>query len=321
MDLSRLFPPVQDDGSSETCTIGTHRCDLSDVAFAQLPNATLPDATWVDGGSATLFSTPSRTIALVKIAQVHTSGLARTGQDIHIYLVSVTADTDTFLVRAQTLSNPHDAITAAFTRDIPHTTLPDDSTPERVVDIVRTIAEHTIAMPASSAADAAVSSVRFGAAASTALVIHDGSVRTQNGYLATQLRPQPCIAKTTGVLTSKGRPLGLALLMRAPAGTWHARIADDIALARLHDRASHVFLVEQPTPALLSLLRAWSADAAFPGYPYPLVLADQLARVTNNERDALRIVVASDETAMGIISGELPSSDAHDVLEHILYGK
>jgi hypothetical protein len=60
---------------------------------------------------------------------------------------------------------------------------------------------------------------------------------------------------------------------------------------------------------------------AFLGYPYPLVLADQLGRVTNDERDMWRTILASDKAASQLIAAELHASNSHDVLEHILYGK
>ena len=70
----------------------------------------------------------------------------------------------------------------------------------------------------------------------------------------------------------------------------------------------------------LETLRAWSADAAFIGYPYPLILADQLARVTDQEREMWRMMLAADAASAERLRTELRASDAHDVLEHILYG-
>jgi hypothetical protein len=217
--------------------------------------------------------------------------------------VSITVNGKQFLIRSEPLSNPDERITICLQRDIPKAELPEETAPEALIDVMRTIAEHCVSCD-------------------HGIVIHDGSVRTTNGYLRKHMDEEARgIAKTTGILTSRSRPVGLALLMTAPAGIWYATLSQDASFVRLHPAASHVFLVEGMTPELLSLLAAWSADMAFPGYPYPLVLADQMARVTNNERDAWKMILASDEQAMRVISGELRASDCHAMLEHILYGK
>jgi hypothetical protein len=300
MKFARLFPPGSDDPSVETCTLGSASLNISDVKFDEIPKAELPDATWVDGGSAVLFKTPSRAIGIVKVCQVKTQGLKRQEVQTHSYLVSITANGTSFLVCAESLSNPHESVTSCLNREIPKSGLPPETTPEMLLDPVRMLAERCI---------------------TGGIVIYDGSTRTLHPFLQKHMRAAPAIAKTTSILTSKSRPIGVALLMRAPAGVWQAKLGENIVCVRLHASASHIFMVEQATDEILSLLHAWSADMAFPGYPYPLVLADQLARVTNNERDAWKLILASDEDAAKILSGELRASDAHAVFEHILYGK
>lgn len=301
MDFARLLPPTTDDGKPETCPLAG--MPLESLGFSAIEQGDIPDATFIDGGSAVLFSTPSRCFGLIKVVAIATSGMERKGIKAHQYIVSITANDGGFTVKNQPLSGADERISACLDCELKG--LPQETTPAMLIDPLRTLAEHAIA-PAG-------------------IVIHDGSLRTTNAVIQERCAVSPgaiALAKTSGVLTSRNRPLGMALLRHAPAGAWICQLSDATHCVRLHPAASHVFLLEGDiTPQALSLLAAWSKDLAFPGYPYPLQLADQLARVTNNERDAWRIILSSDKQAQEILNSEMRASDAHAMLEHILYGK
>lgn len=297
MGFLKLFPAAAEDGNEEYFAINGTKKNIKEIQFSKLPQQEPAAATWVDGGSAVLFSTPSRCIGFLKFCTVKTQAMERKEVMVHSYLVSITRSNGSFVVRNQATKNPIDALDNALHLEIP---LESDATPEMLLDVVRQLAEQSL---------------------STEITIHDGSSRSTHPYMQKHSKKMHAIAKTSDLVTSKSRPIGFALLQHAPAGIWYANLTDNMVAVRLHERASHIFLVEQATPELLNLLQAWSADLAFPGYPYPLVLADQLARVTNNERDAWRAIIGSDAEAMKILSGEVKASNAHDVLEHILYGK
>jgi hypothetical protein len=301
MDLKKLFPPSMQEAKDETCVIGEQQFRLDEVRFSSIAETALPDAVFIDGGSAALFSTPARCIGLIKVCAIHTAGLERKEIRLNQYLVSITANGRGFAVQSEPLGESSEEISRCLDGEL----IVPDATPEMLLDPLRTMAERAIAP-------------QWG------IVIHDGSFRTTNVLL------QKCppgtnasaLSKTSGTVTSKQRPIGMALLTRAPKGAWHAHLAKGISCVRLHNHAAHTFLLEGNASAeVLSLLVAWSNDMTFPGYPYPLVLADQMARVTNNERDAWRIVLSNDENAMQILADELKASDAHAMLEHILYGR
>jgi hypothetical protein len=177
------------------------------------------------------------------------------------------------------------------------------------------------------------------------IVIKDGSLRTPNKYLTAHCAPKGdarervfALAKTSALITSKARPLTAAIMARAQHDAtnhvWSATLDSATRCVRLHEHARSAFLLEsaakdadapqaaaQYATATLALLRAWSSDAAFLGYPYPLVLADQLARATNREMEMWRAMLAADTTSFERLRDELRASDTHDMLEHILYGK
>jgi hypothetical protein len=189
--------------------------------------------------------------------------------------------------------------------------VPDEGMGEHLIDLLRAEGERRLGIAVETATPPIESHV-------AQLIVHDGSTRIPIGLPLA--KNAIGIMKTNSILTSAHRPLPVALLERAPAGIWAAEL-EDTWCVRLHPRASHIFLVDGACDAAaIALLASWSDDAAFPGYPYPLVLADQLARVTNNERDAWRVLLKDDLAASHIIDEGL-SSDAHDMLEHILYGR
>jgi hypothetical protein len=303
MDFARLFPPGSRENKLEWCTIGEQTCRLDETQFFPIVKAEVPDAAFVDGGSAVLFATPARCFGLIKVAVVHTAGLKRKEVAMHSYLVSITANGGSFLVRSEALGGADKKVSACLDGEF---TIPE-ATPEMLLDPLRTLAEYAVAPDG--------------------LVVHDGSLRNPVPYLSCKPKDTAvAVAKTSGVLTSGQRPVGLALLHRSPAGAWRTHLATNgvqTHAAKLHERSGHIFFIEgkRVSDEVFSLLAAWSADMSFPGYPYPLILADQLARVTNNERDAWRMILSSDQNAAKILSDELKANDAHAMLEHILYGK
>jgi len=111
----------------------------------------------------------------------------------------------------------------------------------------------------------------------------------QNGVVVLDgdVAPRGCLAlqKSSTTLTTRGFPLSAVLTATGP---WSARLGEVYAV-KLEKRARHVFLVHGATTEQLRVLAQYSRDAVFPGYPGGLVLADRLARVSNEERESLRI--------------------------------
>ena len=71
---------------------------------------------------------------------------------------------------------------------------------------------------------------------------------------------------------------------------------------------------------VFSELAANSRDLSFPGYPYGLVDADELARVRRNEKEALKALFASALAEKGSwerVRSHLSAVDAHDILDQI----
>lgn len=129
------------------------------------------------------------------------------------------------------------------------------------------------------------------------------------------IAPAGCLAlqKSVTTLTTRGFPLSAVLTATGP---WSTQLGEVYAV-KLDKRARHVFLVHGVTDTKqLRVLAHYSHDAIFPGYPGGLVLADRLARVSNEERESLRIHARS--MLKGLrehVAAAEAAADSHTILD------
>jgi hypothetical protein len=126
------------------------------------------------------------------------------------------------------------------------------------------------------------------------------------------------LSKTSRAITDTGVPASEALLRLGPAGRWRYG-AGAISFVRLHEKSRHVFRLDA-APAeragdAAALLASHAADAGFPGYPYGLAAADQLARVSRQEAERQKAVFLA--TAGKELQAALAGTDAHGVLDQL----
>jgi len=141
------------------------------------------------------------------------------------------------------------------------------------------------------------------------------------------------LSKTTHLFTETGVSLVSALRSMAPDYAWYYYpIAEnnnpahpaDIYIVKLHKSSGYCFKLEVYNKIRYSinkiacLLKANSTDPVFPGYPYGLIEADRLARVSNSETEYIRMKIKS---AAGKVWKDIEKSihavDAHSVLDNI----
>ena len=144
-----------------------------------------------------------------------------------------------------------------------------------------------------------------------------------------QEQGKPCIglSKTSKVLTNEGVDMASALAKRKLGSWWYHPVLEtgeewSLGFVRLHNKAKYVFRLDfwkgSKVNQVISYLGEESKDPVFLGYPYGLIVADQLARVKNEERDFLLMrfkVEARDKWEQ--IASCLRSTDAHSVLDKI----
>ncbi len=98
----------------------------------------------------------------------------------------------------------------------------------------------------------------------------------------------------------------LSLVVRSPLPVWSANLGFmkigefrvDAFISMLHKRASHKFIVElfppkdDATESLFGTLASLSNDPSFLGYPYPLIKAHYLSKISSREAEYYRHRVA-----------------------------
>jgi len=136
------------------------------------------------------------------------------------------------------------------------------------------------------------------------------------------------LGKTCSLITKKGIPLLQAISGRAGMSSGYVEDAllpeegkPQIIFARLNRHAKHLFRIDLWTarsciPEVMGRL-SWDAqDAAFPGYPYGLQLADRLARVSEREKTFLTTQLQSLAGKRWTdIEAGINSLNAHDILD------
>lgn len=130
------------------------------------------------------------------------------------------------------------------------------------------------------------------------------------------------VNKTTALLCNTGESIISALEDFEKKGSWcyyplfstheHALLA----FVKLHALSKHVFRLEvhekNDIKESASILASISHDGAFIGYPYGLIVADHLARVSNKEKETLQTVFfnqAGKEFSTAL--------NAHDILDRM----
>lgn len=136
-------------------------------------------------------------------------------------------------------------------------------------------------------------------------------------------------------LARGGAPLVSSLEAEAeaalgPRACWSARVATTrpelgpglaVHVARLDPDARFAFRVDLPADAdaetVLGAVAGWCDDAAFPGYPYPLSVADRLAACPDWVRDEVRAEVEDGLVAAGVAAEvvERAFTDRHRLME------
>jgi len=153
----------------------------------------------------------------------------------------------------------------------------------------------------------------------------------ENGVIVSAL------CKTSSLLTEKGDSVS-ALLLRLSSieEPWYyypvvninsSNHKAEMFFVKLNENADYVFRYElykslnYNIDEILTLLKKNSKDPLFRGYPYGLIEADRFARVSNNEKEQLKLrLMAELGKEFKGLKEYLNTMDAHDVLDGIWKG-
>ncbi|MBU0758731.1 MAG: DNA double-strand break repair nuclease NurA, partial [Nanoarchaeota archaeon] len=158
------------------------------------------------------------------------------------------------------------------------------------------------------------------------MVLLDGSLEPNHDLEAPIISSLPAhvygLSKTTSLGVQNGLSLGYSLMDLSPTGVWLYPIQESpyfISMIKLHKNSKHVFRLDsfsKPQNEILAVLTQNSRDPVFLGYPYGLVQADELARVSNSELDMLRTkFMVKTSSLWKEFEKEIRSVDAHTILD------
>ncbi len=141
------------------------------------------------------------------------------------------------------------------------------------------------------------------------------------------------LAKTTSIITDKGSPFAAMLNARGPEKEWfYHPIAEinseyhiaEMLFAKLHEKSNHVFRTEvckmqkERISEVVAELKENARELTFPGYPYGLIIADRLARVSEKEADYLKAkMFAAAGSKWKNVKRSMAAVDAHEILDNM----
>jgi hypothetical protein len=150
-------------------------------------------------------------------------------------------------------------------------------------------------------------------------VLLDGTLaptyKNEENYLAELGNNVSALAKTCSLFTTSGNSPTVLLQKLSEHATWRYFVDDKSYFVKLHEKAKHIFRFEG-NKDVLPLLMHNSADALFLGYPYGLILADQMARVSNSEKNSLRMSILLRDENREIVD-YLSAMNAHEILDSL----
>lgn len=175
------------------------------------------------------------------------------------------------------------------------------------------------------------------------LIVRDGSLEGINKYeeqellaLMNNVENIVGLSKTTTLLAPDGTSTAAALLEAGPTLPWRYDIGElvrtqntkkeerkkgVVAIVKLHDRSDHCFrcdIISTDTDAIISYLASLSADPVFPGYPYTLIEADRMARISNQDLETAKMRFRVEAGAhWKELQRRSRGLDAHSILDRI----
>ncbi|MBI2541319.1 DNA double-strand break repair nuclease NurA [Candidatus Woesearchaeota archaeon] len=167
-----------------------------------------------------------------------------------------------------------------------------------------------------------------------------GTLTNENEYLDELYAPcgrndivLAALSKTTSLFTDNGDLLSAVLGNLSPSGPWFYHPIAEISsashkaemfFAKLHESSRHIFRLEifneQKAKAeeTINSLAGNCIDPIFIGYPYGLVEADKIARVSHNEKESLKTIFLAKLSSKNI-EKYLNSANAHEILDRVSF--
>ncbi len=266
--------------------------EFKEEFFLQLPKSEEKKILFVDGGNAELIATPNLSVHFVRIIAVTFKGKERSStKKIEAYVAAKASNEKdiSYETRVFPIKNNFKFPPLTFSSyDQTLKTGENRVQISKIGGVIRRFMEITIATESADDCD---------------LIVLDGNLEAPfthedeffNALYAKQI-PVIGLAKTCSLLMNSGDSLIKFILSKAKKNSWiYSPVAKGkhhtINIAKLHNLAHYIFRLDThgPLKELIGSLLPLCNDAEIPGYPYGLIYVDRLARVTNQEKEYLKI--------------------------------
>jgi hypothetical protein len=280
---------------------------------------------FIDGGNAEILKTANFSLQLVRVYATIYQNNKRIDSKREEFFVLTSTITENQKIKYKTTIFNNDLINDQLTFDLYDKTLQEGGHKvniSKIGEVARRFAELKLIEKLTDQLN-------------NAIIVRDGSLQSsvthESKYFESlykkALEKNTIIAglcKTTTLITEKGNSLTYTLTKLAPVGTWYYHPVVDIEhpdhqaelfFTKLHKNSNHTFRFEfykRQKPEineLLSLLARNSKDPIFFGYPYGLIEADRFARITNNEKEYWKTIIAS--------KLKFNTKESHEILDSI----
>jgi hypothetical protein len=269
--------------------------------------------TFIDGGQAILYDTPSLAIGFLRIGAITYANLKKKTRLKKEFYVLVSSDKNLIVHTFPKTSfdgmifNPEDE---SLKNGL------DRCVPSRIISVIRRYAELELALQFDNP-------------------VLDGTLDARYPHeleYISRLKNAVAVSKTCSLTLNTGESITKRLYMMK-TGVWNyypvvenknKNHPAEIYFAKLHQKSKHVFRVESKDNPLIEtafeILVIHSSDPVFYGYPYGLIDVDQYVRVSEEEKGFLRTKL---NVKLGKSLNELEleehSIDAHAILDKVKF--
>ncbi len=272
-----------------------------------LPSAELKTIAFVDGGHADLIATGNFCLSFVRVAGIFFQGDIKLKRIQHEFYLLVKARYDGQEIFYDSMVFPVDG---------------EKLIEEKDLAILSTDSSIRMGMQRAPITAVSIMARRFAelklaASIDADQVVLDGvlepTLKNEEKYLAILPSSVSALAKTCSLFTTSGNNPMLLLNKIGGSGCWQYHVDGRTYFVKLHEKAKHVFRFEGNSAVLPHLMHN-SRDALFLGYPYGLILADKLARVSNEEKKSLQMNFLLRKENKEIMK-YLNATNAHEILD------
>ncbi len=278
---------------------------------------------FVDGGQAELLKAVNFSLQFIRVSALIFENNKKVGKMVEEFFVLIYDDNEEYKTEIFPLKGEAIGEISMNSMDASIRDGQEKASISKIGGIVRRFAELKLAKKVIEQADKVGKSQHSSSKAETIIVL-DGSLKCM--VKGEDERMQELFEKADGVVvaalakTSKIMK-GVSKLIDKE-GEWCYNIKDGVSIVKLNKNSNHVFEfnIKQKEKAMdvLGELAANSNDAVFPGYPYGLIQADKIARVSNQERDYLITVFkANAGRKWKKLKANVDVLNAHEILDNI----